>query len=206
MSGVSRLRNPTARAEGATNPARDPSVDQREVGWACSSTSRTWLEGALFVATKASWKRPIPQAPGFRAPSSGSSGMVTMATFCYATQTDPQTRSLHTGGPRGIPPAKFTSDPSKNPASKSFFSSGGTDESSPPRRSQVGPCMSLGACNGPQVWGSGFDIHYNARRAGMADLSAHRFRTLVVTVESDSPDRAARSPQRYRTMLSRSGP
>ena len=47
-----------------------------------------------------------------------------------------------------------------------------------------------------------FDIHYNARRGGMADGSAQPIPyALVVTVANDSPDLYNKIAQRYRAML-----
>ena len=47
-----------------------------------------------------------------------------------------------------------------------------------------------------------FDIHYNARRGGMNNLSARPIPyALMLTVENDSPDRYNKIAQRYRTML-----
>ena len=47
-----------------------------------------------------------------------------------------------------------------------------------------------------------FDVHYNARRAGMADVSARPIPyALIVTVANDSPDLYNKIAQRYRTML-----
>ena len=47
-----------------------------------------------------------------------------------------------------------------------------------------------------------FDIHYNARRGGMADVSARPIPyALMVTVANDSPNLYNKIAQRYRTML-----
>ncbi|MFN8579434.1 MAG: hypothetical protein U0163_00445 [Gemmatimonadaceae bacterium] len=146
-------------------------------------------------------------------PSSALSGLVTIsATFCYATQTDPQDPLNYTRA--GLEVAfrphqgKFTTSEhgmSKNPSTKSFFKSGAYQTEEALRRDahKWEPCMKssvrvrAASLNDPV-----FDVHYNARRAGMTDGSAQPIPyALVVTVANDSPDLYNKIAQRYRTML-----
>jgi hypothetical protein len=191
--------------------------DQREVGWGrvphdveglviCpEGTVHVLYQGELEAGKFLRAKIPVP--------STGLTGMVTItATFCYATQTDPQDALNYTRAglevvfrPHEKKFIETERGPSKNPASKSFFSSGGYETEEVLRRDahKWEPCMKASV----RMRASGlsdpvFDIHYNARRAGMADLSAQPIPyALVVTVENDSPDLYNKIAQRYRTML-----
>lgn len=192
-------------------------LDQREVGWGriphdienlvvCPDGKVTVLyQGELEAGRYLRAKIPVP--------SSGLQGMVKItATFCYATQTDPQDPLNYTRA--GLEVAfrphqgkfrKSDSGPSRNPTTKSFFTSGGYQTEEALRRDahKWEPCMKASV----QVRASSledpvFDIHYNARRGGMNNLLARPIPyALIVTVENDSPDLYNKIAQRYRTML-----
>jgi len=196
------------------NPA---AFHQREVGWGrvphdiedlvtCpEGTVHVLYQGELEAGRFLRAKIPVP-ASGLRG------GVRITATFCYATQTDPQDPLNYTRAGLEVvfrPHAKkFTKTergPSKNPASKSFFSSGGYETEEVLRRDahKWEPCMKASMrVRAPSLSDPVFDIHYNARRGGMADASAQPIPyALVVTVENDSPDLYNKIAQRYRTML-----
>lgn len=191
--------------------------DPREVGWGrvphdvqdlviCPDGKVTVLyQGELEAGRYLRAKIPVP--------SSGLQGMVTItATFCYATQIDPQDPMNYTRA--GLEVAfrphqgKFRVSEkglSKNPATKSFFSSGAYQTEEALRRDahKWEPCVKASVqLRANSLQDPVFDIHYNARRAGMPDVSARPIPyALIVTVENDSPDLYNRIAQRYRTML-----
>jgi Subtilase family len=191
--------------------------DQREVGWGRVPHEIeelvTCAEGAVHVLYQGELEAGRFLRAKIPIPASGLRGMVTItATFCYATQTDPQDPLNYTRA--GLEVAfrphkgKFNQTergPSKNPSTKSFFTSGGYETEDALRRDahKWEPCMKssirvrAGSLDDPV-----FDIHYNARRGGMADGSAQPIPyALVVTVANDSPDLYNKITQRYRTML-----
>lgn len=191
--------------------------EQREVGWGRVPHDIedlvTCPEGAVHVLYQGELEAGRFLRVKIPVPSSGLSGMVTItATFCYATLTDPQDPLNYTRAgldvvfrPHHRKFAKTERGPSKNPASRSFFSSGGYETEEVLRRDahKWEPCMKASVrvrattLNDPV-----FDIHYNARRGGMNDGSAQPIPyALVVTVANDSPDLYNKIAQRYRTML-----
>jgi len=192
-------------------------VQAREVGWGrvpheieelvtCPpGMVHVLYQGELEAGRYLRAKIPIP--------ASGLQGNVTIsATFCYATETDPQDPLNYTRA--GLEVAfrphqgKFKTGEygkAKNPSTKSFFKSGAYQTEEALRRDahKWEPCMKSSvrvratSLNDPV-----FDVHYNARRGGMADGSARPIPyALVVTVANDSPDLYNRIAQRYRTML-----
>ena len=159
------------------------------------------LEAGRYLRTK------IP------VPASGLQGYVTIsATFCYATQTDPHDTLNYTRAGLDVSfrphQGKFTKSKygvPKNPSTRPFFKSGAYQTEEALRRDahKWEPCMKASvrvratSLNDPV-----FDVHYNARRGGMADGSAQPIPyALVVTVANDSPDLYNKIAQRYRTML-----
>ncbi len=196
------------------NPA---SFDQREVGWGRVpheiDSLVTCPEGAVHVLYQGELEAGRFLRAKIPVPASGLSGLVRItATFCYATQTDPQDPLNYTRAGLEIVfrphHKKFTKTdrgPSKNAASKPFFSSGGYETEEVLRRDahKWEPCMKASVrMQAASLSEPVFDIHYNARRAGMADASAQPIPyALVVTVENDSPDLYNKIAQRYRTML-----
>lgn len=191
--------------------------DQREVGWGRVPHELERLvtcpEGAVHVLYQGELEAGRYLRAKVPVPSSGLKGMVTIsATFCYATETDPQDPVNYTRA--GLEVAfrphqgKFTqgpTGPSKYPSTKSFFSSGGYESEEELRRDahKWEPCMKAtvrmqaSSLNDPV-----FDIHYNARRGGMNYLGAKPIPyALVVTVASKTPDLYNKIAQRYRTIL-----
>jgi len=191
--------------------------DVREVGWGKVSHEIedlvTCPEGRVHVLYQGDLEAGRYLRAKIPIPSSGLRGKVTIsATFCYATQTDPQDPLNYTRA--GLEVAfrphcgKFTKSKrglSINPTTKSFFTSGGYQTEEALRRDahKWEPCMKASV----PIMASGlddpvFDIHYNARRAGMADGSARPIPyALIVTVANDSPELYNKIAQRYRTML-----
>lgn len=191
--------------------------DQREVGWGRVPHDVEDLvicpEGAVHVLYQGELEAGRFLRAKIPLPSSGLSGYVTItATFCYATQTDPQDPLNYTRAgldvvfrPHGAKFTKTARGPSKNPSSKSFFSSGGYETEEVLRRDahKWEPCMKASVrMRASSLSDPVFDIHYNARRGGMTDTSAQPIPyALVVTVENESPDLYNKIAQRYRTML-----
>lgn len=192
-------------------------IDSREVGWGRVPHDIedlvTCPEGAVHVLYQGELEAGRYLRAKIPVPASGLTGMVTIsATFCYATQTDPQDPLNYTRA--GLEVAfrphqwKFTKSErglSKNPTTKSFFTSGGYQTEEALRRDahKWEPCMKASVrVRASSLDDPVFDIHYNARRAGMNDGSARPIPyALMVTVENDSPDLYNKIAQRYRTML-----
>ena len=196
---------------------KDGDFDQREVGWGRVPHEIEELvtcpEGAVHVLYQGELEAGRFLRAKIPVPASGLRGMVMItATFCYATQTDPQDPLNYTRA--GLEVAfrphkgKFNQTergPSKNPSTKSFFTSGGYETEEALRRDahKWEPCMKSSIrVRATSLDDPVFDIHYNARRGGMSDGSAQPIPyALVVTVANDSPDLYNKIAQRYRTML-----
>ena len=196
---------------------KEGDFDQREVGWGRVPHEIEELvtcpEGAVHVLYQGELEAGRFLRAKIPVPASGLRGMVLItATFCYATQTDPQDPLNYTRA--GLEVAfrphkgKFNQTEhgrSKNPSTKSFFTSGGYQSEEVLRRDahKWEPCMKSSIrVRATSLDDPVFDIHYNARRGGMTDGSARPIPyALVVTVANDSPDLYNKIAQRYRTML-----
>ncbi len=197
--------------------AEDGGYDPREVGWGRIPHDIEKLvtcpEGKVIVLYQGELEAGRYLRAKIPVPSSGLKGMVTIsATFCYATQTDPQDPLNYTRA--GLEVAfrphlgKFRNSrqgPSQNATTKSFFKSGGYQTEEALRRDahKWEPSMKASLrVRADSLKDPVFDIHYNARRGGMNDVSARPISyALIVTVENNSPDLYNRIAQRYRTML-----
>ena len=198
--------------------SEDAGHDQREVGWGripaeienlilCpDGTAHILYQGELEPGRYLRARIPLP--------STGLSGKITIsATFCYATETDPQDPLNYTraGLEIAFRPDKDKFNvtdfgPSKNPATKPFFSSKAYAPEEELRRDahKWEPCLKASktfranTLNDPM-----FDIHYNARRGGASDRAAKSIPyALVVTLDAKHmPDIYNKIALRYRTQL-----
>ena len=191
--------------------------EQREVGWGRVPHEIEELvtcpEGVVHVLYQGELEAGRFLRAKIPLPETGLRGMVTIkATFCYATQIDPQDPFNYTRAglevvfrPHQKKFAKSDRGPSKNPATKSFFKSGNYQTKKALRSDahKWEPCMKSSVnMRATSLDDPVFDIHYNARRGGMADGSAQPIPyALVVTVANNAPDLYNRVALRYRTML-----
>jgi hypothetical protein len=191
--------------------------EQREVGWGRVPHEIedlvTCPEGAVHVLYQGELESGRFLRAKIPVPAAGLRGMVTItATFCYATQTDPQDPLNYTRAgldvvfrPHQRKFSKSERGTSKNPSTKSFFTSGGYQTEEALRRDAhkwESSMKSSVRVRATSLDDPVFDIHYNARRGGMADGSAQPIPyALVVTVANDAPDLYNKIAQRYRTML-----
>jgi hypothetical protein len=192
--------------------------EQREVGWGRLPTDFenmiTCPDGTVHVLYQGTLEPGKYLRARVPLPASGISGDVKLrATFCYATETDPQDPINYTRAGLEITfrpdKAKFTKTAGKlsqQPASKPFFSVGGYQTEDELRRDahKWEPCLKATrnfrstSLNDPS-----FDIHYNARKAGANDLRAQSIPyALVLTIHArQTKDLYNKVTQRYRTIL-----
>jgi hypothetical protein len=198
--------------------SQDADHEQREVGWGripseiedlilCpDGTVQVLYQGQLEPGRYLRARIPLP--------SSGLSGKITIgATFCYATETDPQDPLNYTRAGLEVSfrpnKDKFNETEygvSKNPATKTFFSAKQYAPEAELRSDahKWEPCMKASktflasTLNDPA-----FDIHYNARRGGASDRGAKSIPyALLVTVEAKHmADIYNKIALRYRTQL-----
>jgi Subtilase family len=148
-------------------------------------------------------------------PNTAMQGKVTIsATFCYATETDPQDIVNYTRAGLDV---KFRPDKSKrtkredgtipeHPDTKAFFQLGvfNTEEALRRDAHQWETCVrrtrnfQAKTLNDPM-----FDIHYNARKGGHQYVSAKPipYALIVSVIAKKVPDLYDRIAQRYRTQL-----
>jgi len=198
--------------------SEDGGHDQREVGWGRIPSEIEDLilcpDGVAHILYQGELEPGRYLRARIPLPSTGLSGTVSIrATFCYATETDPQDPLNYTRA--GLEVAfrpnkdKFTETEfgtSKNAATKSFFSSKAyaTEEELRRDAHKWEPCITAskkfraGSLSDPV-----FDVHYNARRGGASDRAAKSIPyALVVTVEAKQmADLYNRIALRYRTQL-----
>jgi len=192
--------------------------EQREVGWGRLPTDFenmiTCPDGTVHVLYQGTLEPGKYLRARVPLPASGVSGDVKLrATFCYATETDPQDPINYTRAGLEITfrpdKTKFTKTAGKlsqQPASKPFFSVGGFQTEDELRRDahKWEPCLKATrnfrstTLNDPS-----FDIHYNARKAGANDLRAQSIPyALVLTIHArQTKDLYNKVTQRYRTIL-----
>ena len=200
-------------------PVVEPlAFEQREVGWGRVPTDFeqmiTCPDGTVHVLYQGTLEPGKYLRARVPLPATGLSGDVRLkATFCYATETDPQDPINYTRAGLEITfrpdKTKFTkkdNQVSQQPASKAFFSVGGYQTEDELRRDahKWEPCLKATktfrstSLNDPM-----FDIHYNARRAGANDLRAQSIPyALVLTIHAkQAKDLYNKVTQRYRTIL-----
>jgi hypothetical protein len=192
--------------------------EQREVGWGRLPTDFenmiTCPDGTVHVLYQGTLEPGKYLRARVPLPASGVSGDLKLrATFCYATETDPQDPINYTRAGLEITfrpdKTKFTKTAGKlsqQPASKPFFSVGGYQTEDELRRDahKWEPCLKATrnfrstSLNDPS-----FDIHYNARKAGANDLRAQSIPyALVLTIHArQTKDLYNKVTQRYRTIL-----
>jgi hypothetical protein len=197
----------------------DPlAFEQREVGWGRVPTDFeqmiTCPDGTVHVLYQGTLEPGKYLRARVPLPATGLTGDVRLkATFCYATETDPQDPINYTRAGLEITfrpdKTKFTkkeNQVSQQPASKTFFSVGDYQTEDELRRDahKWEPCLKAtktfrsSSLNDPT-----FDIHYNARRAGANDLRAQSIPyALVLTIHAKkAKDLYNKVMQRYRTIL-----
>ena len=192
--------------------------EQREVGWGRLPTDFeemiTCPDGTVHVLYQGTLEPGKYLRARVPLPASGISGDVKLkATFCYATETDPQDPINYTRAgleitfrPDNTKFNKVEGKISQQPTSKPFFSAGGYQTEDELRRDahKWEPCLKAArnfrstSLNDPA-----FDIHYNARSAGANDLRAQSIPyALVLTIQAKhSKDLYNKITQRYRTIL-----
>jgi hypothetical protein len=193
--------------------------EQREVGWGRVPTDFeemiTCPDGTVHILYQGSLEPGKYLRARVTLPASGVTGDIRLkATFCYATETDPQDPINYTRAGLEITfrPDKTRFNKSKDnivsrePASKPFFSVGSYESEEELRRDahKWEPCLKAAkvfratTLNDPV-----FDIHYNARRGGANDLRAQSIPyTLVLTIHAkQTKDLYNKVTQRYRTIL-----
>lgn len=192
--------------------------EQREVGWGRVPTDFeqmiTCPDGTVHVLYQGSLEPGKYLRARVPLPATGVSGDVKLrATFCYATQTDPQDPINYTRAGLEITfrpdKAKFNKKDGKvsqHPVSKAFFSVGGYQTEDELRRDahKWEPCLkATKTFRGAGLNDPAFDIHYNARKAGANDLRAQSIPyALVLTIHAKhAKDIYNRVTQRYRTLL-----
>lgn len=196
---------------------KDNGLDPREVGWGRVSHSvedlitcpdgvvNVLYQGQLDAGRYLRARVPLPLA--------GLQGKVTIsATFCYATETDPQDPLNYTRAgldvvfrPHGEKFGKSEKGKSKNPRTRSFFTQRRFASEDELRRDahKWEPCIRASETFlASSLQDPVFDIHYNARRGGMSYLSAKPIEyALVVTIEAKDAQLYNKIAQRYRTIL-----
>lgn len=198
--------------------SEDGGNDQREVGWGRIPTE---IENLILCPTGVAhvvYQGDLEPGRYLRAriplPAVGLSGNVTIsATFCYATEIDPQDPLNYT---RAGLEVSFRPDKdkfketeygtAKNAATKSFFSARAFAPEEDLRRDahKWEPCLKASkSLRATSLNDPVFDIHYNARRGGASDRGAKSIPyALIVTVEAKHmPDIYNKIAQRYRTKL-----
>jgi hypothetical protein len=195
----------------------DNGLDPREVGWGRVSHSVedliTCPEGVVNVLYQGQLEAGRYLRARVPLPLADLQGRVTIAaTFCYATETDPQDPVNYTRAgldvvfrPHGDKFGKSEKGKAKNPKTRSFFTQrkfAGEDEL---RRDahKWEPCIRASETFlASSLQDPVFDIHYNARRGGMSYLSAKPIEyALVVTIEAKDAQLYNKIAQRYRTIL-----
>jgi len=174
-----------------------PGADRTETGWGrvpstidelviCRDDStRVIYQGELTAASYVRAKLPLP--PG------GLPGNVEIAaTFCFATETDPEDPSNYTRSGLEVffrPHAdKFKTDLSENPKTRTFFSAGRWASEAELRTDAQKWENTLNerqTMRGSSLKDPVFDIHYNARSGGSLNRAAPAIKfALVVTVRA----------------------
>jgi hypothetical protein len=198
--------------------SEDSGHDQREVGWGRIPSDIEDLilcpDGVAHILYQGELEPGRYLRARIPLPSTGLSGTVSIrATFCYATETDPQDPLNYTRA--GLEVAfrpnkdKFTETEfgtSKNAATKSFFSSKAyaTEEELRRDAHKWEPCLTASKkFRASSLSDPVFDVHYNARRGGASDRAAKSIPyALVVTVEAKQmADLYNKIALRYRTQL-----
>lgn len=192
--------------------------EQREVGWGRIPTDPEQLilcpDGTVHVLYQGTLEPGKYLRARVPLPATGLHGTVGItATFCYATETDPQDPLNYTRA--GLEIAfrpnkdKFTQTedgPSKNPSTKAFFSSKRYANEDELRRDahKWEPCLKASKnFRASSLHDPTFDIHYNARHRGANYLKAKPIPyALVLTVQATHlPDLYNKVALRYRTQL-----
>jgi len=196
--------------------ADDAGHDKAEVGWGRlpenvgeivltdEHAAHIVYQGELRPASWVRMQIPIPSAP--------MSGMVEItATFCFATQTDPQDPLNYTRSGLEVrfrPHDKKRSDPKQiHPDSSYFFQSKDVSVEEIELRADAHKWeTALHKCRRMRASGLRnpvFDVHYNARIGGRNALSADKIPyALVITIESQKTrDLYNKILQRYPTIL-----
>jgi len=196
----------------------DAGHDQREVGWGRIPSEIEDLvlcpDGVAHILYQGELEPGRYLRARIPLPSTGLSGMVSIsATFCYATETDPQDPLNYTRAGLEVSfrpnKDKFTETefgPSKNAATKSFFSAKAyaTEEELRRDAHKWEPCLKASKnFRANSLSDPVFDIHYNARRGGASDRTAKSIPyALVVTVAAKHmADLYNKIALRYRTQL-----
>ena len=192
--------------------------DRREVGWGRIPSDFNQLLVCPLGTAHILYQGELEPARYLRAriplPASGLTGKVTItATFCYATETDPQDPLNYTRAGLDI---AFRPDKDKfgvtqfgitaSPITRSFFSSKPYANEEELRRDaqKWEPCLKASKTfRASSLKDPVFDIHYNARRGGAKDQAAKAIPyALVVTVHAKQmPEIYDKIAQRYRTQL-----
>jgi hypothetical protein len=198
-----------------SNPQK---LDQREVGWGRIPTDLERLitcpDGTAHVLYQGELEPGRYLRARIPLPAMGLKGNVTItATFCYATETDPQDPLNYTraGLEIAFRPDKdrFSETEygtSKSAKTKTFFSRKhyATEEELRRDAHKWEPCLKASnTCRASSLNDPVFDIHYNARLGGGNYVGAKPIPyALVVTVQAKHlPDIYNRIAQRYRTQL-----
>jgi hypothetical protein len=189
-------------------------IDVREVGWGRVSHSVEELitcpDGSVHVLYQGELEPGRYLRAKVPLPASGLTGNVTIAaTFCYATETDPQDPMNYTRAGLEVvfrPHEAKVSAEAKNAKSRSFFTKKQFAREDDLRRDshKWEPCIRAAETfRASSLDDPVFDIHYNARRGGMAYSAAKPIPyALVVTIEAKSSAKLYdRIAQRYRTIL-----
>lgn len=198
--------------------SEDSGHDQCEVGWGRIPTEIEDLilcpDGVAHILYQGELEPGRYLRARIPLPSTGLSGTIRIAaTFCYATETDPQDPLNYTRA--GLEVAfrpnkdKFTETEfgtSKNAATKSFFTSKpyATEEELRRDAHKWEPCLKASKnFRASSLSDPVFDVHYNARRGGASDRAAKPIPyALVVTVEAKHmKDLYNKIATRYRTQL-----
>ncbi len=192
--------------------------EQREVGWGRVPTDFermiTCPDGTVHVLYQGTLEPGKYLRARVPLPAATVGGDVKLrATFCYATETDPQDPVNYTRAGLEITfrpdKAKFSkkdNQVSHQPASRAFFSVGGYQTEDELRRDahKWEPCLkATKTFRGSSLNDPAFDIHYNARKAGANDLRAGSIPyVLVLTIYAkNAKDIYNKVTQRYRTIL-----
>lgn len=198
--------------------SEDGGHDQREVGWGRIPSDIEDLvlcpDGVAHILYQGELEPGRYLRARIPLPATGLSGTVNIrATFCYATETDPQDPLNYTRAGLEVAfrpnKAKFTETEfgtSKNAATKSFFSSKAyaTEEELRRDAHKWEPCLTASKnFRASSLSDPVFDVHYNARRGGASDRAAKSIPyALVVTVQArQMPDLYNKIALRYRTQL-----
>jgi len=210
--------NPLALKTLLIHHSEPLAFEQREVGWGRVPTDFeqmiTCPDGTVHVLYQGSLEPGKYLRARVPLPAAGVTGDVRLrATFCYATETDPQDPINYTRAgleitfrPDKAKFNKFDNKLSQQPASKTFFSVGGYQTEDELRRDahKWEPCLkATKTFRGSSLNDPTFDIHYNARKAGANDLRAQSIPyALVLTIHAKhAKDIYNKITQRYRTIL-----